>query len=160
MWAIWVAVAGIALASFYALLPESHLSSVPPDMSSELAGDMSEYRNELENYVIANHSASGAVPENLFAIPGANGNWNFTSQRWQNYVISGVVVVYPSTANIAPLPAGFVGAMLEQSGYSVEAGTTQNGYIYNATNTGGYVPLPAGMPSLPDGTPVWLAQVF
>ncbi|MGH8782919.1 type IV pilus biogenesis protein PilM [Paraburkholderia sp.] len=156
MWAIWVLIAGAALASFYALLPDAHLSGPPPDMPAALAGDMATYRSQLENYVINNHTANGVVPQNVFV---HSGNWNYTSLRWQNYVNNGIVVVYPSTS-VAPLPTGFLGAMLKQASYSVEAGASQNGQIINPANTSGNVSLPAGMPPLPDGTPVWIAQVF
>ncbi len=155
MWAIWVLIAGAALASFYALLPDAHLSGPPPDMPAALAGDMATYRGQLENYVSQNPSANGAVPQSLFVHPA---NWNYTSLRWQNYVNNKIMVVYPATG-VAPLPAGFLGAMLKQAGNSVEAGASQNGQIINPLNTGGNVELPAGMPPLSDGTPVWIAEV-
>lgn len=158
MWALWVSVVGMALVSFYALLPDSHLNAPPPDMAAALAGDMAAYRSQLENYVTNNPTANGVVPESLFAQPNAS-NWTLTSQHWQNYVNSGIIVVYPATGK-APLPPDFVGAMLVQSGNSIEAGAAQNGQIVNPTNTGLAISLPAGMPPLSDGTPVWIAQVL
>lgn len=155
MWAIWIMIAGAALASFYALLPDANLAGPPPDMPAALAGDMATYRSQLENYVLKNPGVVGAVSQTLFVQPA---NWNYTSSRWQNYVNNKVLVVYPAAGGL-PLPPGFLGAMLKQAGYSVEAGSSQSGQIVNPLNNGGNVALPAGMPPLTDGTPVWIAQV-
>ncbi|MFM0289857.1 type IV pilus biogenesis protein PilM [Paraburkholderia megapolitana] len=156
MWALWIAVVAAALISFYALLPNSNVNAVPPDMPAALAGDMASYREQLDNYVYNHHTAAGAVPQSAFA---HTGNWNYTSTRWQNYVNNGIVVVYPAAGG-PPLPAGFLGALLQQAGYSVEAGSVLDKQIVNPQNTGGNVMLPTGMPPLTDGTPVWIAQVF
>jgi hypothetical protein len=112
MWALWVSVVGMALVSFYALLPDSHLNAPPPDMAAALAGDMAAYRSQLETYVSNNLGANGAVPESAFV---QSSNWQLTSQHWQNYVNGGIIVVYPA-AGKAPLPPDFVGAMLQQAG--------------------------------------------
>lgn len=156
MLALWISVAGVALIAFYALLPDSNLDAAPFNTAVALANDMAIYRNQLDQYVAAHPTAGGAVQEQAFA---HTGNWSYTSLRWQNYVYNGIVVVYPATGAI-PLPAGFLGALLSQSGYSVEAGATQDGQIVNPLNAGSNVPLPPGMPALSNGTPVWISQVF
>ncbi len=157
MWAMWMAIVGASVISFYALLPDSHMLTTPPDMCAQLAGDMAAYRAMLETYVQAHPTASGYVPEsNFIQAP----DWSFSSQRWQNYVSNGTVVVYPAQQGVVALPLGFTGAMLEQAGYSVEAGLAENGQIVNPLNSEGNVTLPGGMPAISNGTPVWLAQSF
>ncbi|MBN3849565.1 MULTISPECIES: hypothetical protein [Burkholderiaceae] len=94
MWVIWALIAGTALASFYALLPDAHLGAPSPDMPTVLAGDIATHRSELEDYVVESKPPAGVVPQGVFVHAG---NWNYTSLRWQNYVNNGIVVVYPST---------------------------------------------------------------
>jgi hypothetical protein len=156
MWAIWITVVAATLVGFYALAPTSNVLSGPPDMSAALASDMALYRNLLDSYVASHPSANGVVAQSAFI---QNTNWNYAPQRWQNYVVNGIVVVYPAGGG-SPLPAGFAAALLQQAQYSVEAGVVQSGQIVAAINAGSGIALPGGVPAISDGTPIWIAEVF
>ena len=159
MWAIWITVVAAALAGFYALQPETHITAGPPDMALALAGDMALYRDLLEHSVAAHPAANGAIPPGAFA---QTGNWTYTPQRWENYVVNGIVLVYPASG-ASPLPANFAAALTTQAHHSIEAGVVENGQIVTGSNAGDMangLALPGGLPQLSNGTPVWIAQVF
>ncbi len=156
MWAIWIAVAGAALAGFYAMTPTSNVANGPPDMSLALAGDMALYRDQLDRFVASHPTANGAIAPAEFV---QNSDWTYTPQRWQNFVVNGVVIVYPALGGV-PLPSSFAAALQVQAQNSVEAGVVRNGQIVNPMDTGNGITLPAGLPSISNGTPIWIAQVF
>lgn len=121
--------------------------------TQSLALNMAEYRQSVIDYVLAHPSFQGRVsanqlPSSAHYAPNA---------LWQNYVQGNTVVVYATS----PVSLELIADIARLSQGSVLAGSAQNGNEVPPGDSSVAIPLPAAIAaSIPNGEPVWLAQVY
>lgn len=155
---IWI-VAGLGmLAGGYALL-DFQSTPVPQGPSSmALAMNMSEYRDAVVAFALANPSYTGSVPAASLApyLGASNAN-----PVWRNYVqpnagyAGSLVVVYATSASATAAIVGMEQLAQGSAMAGVALGT-------NIVSPGGpAVALPAVLANaIPNGMPVWMAQAY
>ncbi|HEY4350800.1 MAG TPA: type IV pilus biogenesis protein PilM [Paraburkholderia sp.] len=158
MIAIWIAVACGALGGVYALIDAGYLQATPVAATFTLAQGMSVYRTALITYARSHPEFEGSVPAQTLQPLLAP---NPVDPLWQNYVSpntsapGSLVVVYATSASAAPAIAGIE----TLAGGSAFAGVALNGAVLSPGNLA--VPLPTALASaVPNGAPVWMAQVY
>ncbi|WP_206956703.1 type IV pilus biogenesis protein PilM [Trinickia acidisoli] len=136
----------------YETFADEQMNVVSTTSTQALALNLAAYRQTVIAYVLANPSFQGAVQTNQLT-PTANYTPN---AMWQGYVQNGMVVVYTTSA-VSPQ---LVVDMSELAQGSVLAGRALNGSEVPPTDPTIAVTLPSGIASaIPNGSPVWLAQV-
>lgn len=138
----------------YETFADEQMNVVSTTVSTQaLALNMAAYRQSVIAYVMAHPSFQGAVQDNQLT-PAANYAPN---PIWQGYVQNNMVVVYTTSA-VSPQ---LVSEMSKLAQGSVFAGRALNGTEVPPTDSTIAVPLPAGVAgSIPNGSPVWLAQAY
>jgi hypothetical protein len=158
MYLIWIAVTFAMLTGGYALVSAQTAPTTPSPSTMNLAMNLSQYRQAVAAFAVANPSFSGSVPAGSLQPFLAS---TTPDSGWRNYVspnadyAGSLVVVYgasQSTASVVP--------DIEQLAQgSAMAGIAFNQTVVSPGNTP--VPLPSGLAgSVPDGVPVWMAQAY
>ncbi|GAB7524106.1 type IV pilus biogenesis protein PilM [Paraburkholderia sp. 2C] len=158
MYLFWIAVTFGMLAGGYALVSAETAPSTPSVSTQNLAMNMSQYRQAVVAFAVANPGFSGSVP------PGSLQPYLASSTPdpvWRNYVApdadyaGSLVVIYAASAS-----AGSVVPEIEQ----LAQGSALAGVAFNQTVVSpGNLPvaLPDGVAgSVPNGVPVWMAQAY
>jgi hypothetical protein len=135
-----------------------YVQATPTLASASLAQSMAAYRQAAIRFALANPQTSGAVSADALIPYLAAGT---ASPLWRVYVtpnaeVAGsTVVVYTTSASAAPAITG-----IEQLAFhSAFAGVASNGSVVSPGNAA--VALPAGIAAtVPNGTPVWIAQAY
>lgn len=159
MYAIAIFMFFAALLALYETRGEQQMMPAIYASSSSLAENMGQYRQSVINYVYANPTFQGAVSSTQLQTTAVSG---FTANPlWSNYVQGNTVVVWASSSPTYPITSQI--AQLAQG--SVYAGTALNGfevpYDEPASAPTLQIALPAAVAgSIPNGVPVWLAQVY
>lgn len=146
------AVLAMLIAGYETFVGEQ-MDVVTTTSTQALALNMAAYRQMVINYAMTHPAFDGAVQSNQLT-PVANYSPN---AMWQNYVQNHTVVVY-TTSNVSP---EIVTEISQLALGSVFAGRAFNGREIPPSNVSIAIPLPAGIAaSIPNGSPVWLAQVY
>ena len=154
MYALAIVAIFAALIAAYTTLTDSQMAFVPAASAQALALNMGEYRQAVIDYVLqVDPGFQGSVPAaKLSAVA------NYTpNPLWANYVQGNMVVVYATSQPSSDVVSDI--ATLAQG--SVMAGSAVNGSEVSPGDPTLAIPLPAAIAAaVPNGTPVWLAQVY
>jgi hypothetical protein len=158
MYMIWVVTAFAMLAGAYALLDNQSAPLPQGPSSMALAMNMSEYRQAVVAFALANPSFTGSVPATSLQPYLGSSKPN---TMWQNYVqpntgyAGSLVVVYASSAAATAAVLG----MEQLAQGSALAGVALGANIMSPGNPA--VPLPSALANaIPNGMPVWMAQAY
>jgi hypothetical protein len=154
MYAIAVVAICAALIAAYTTLTDAQMAFVPAASAQALALNMGEYRQAVIDYVLqAGPGFQGSVPA---AKLSAVANY-MPNPLWANYVQGNLVVVYATSMPSSEVVSDI--ATLAQG--SVLAGSALNGSEVSPGDATPAIPLPAAIAAaVPNGAPVWLAQVY
>lgn len=167
MAAIWIALTLAVTAGVYTLVDARYLQATPALASASLSQSMAAYRQAGIAYALDNPQASGvvsaaALAPYLAALAASMGSAaNPAGAPWTVYVVPNVsvvgsiVVVFTTSTATAAAIAG-----IEQLAFgSALAGVAYAGTVVSPGNVP--VPLPGAIAAtVPNGTPVWIAQAY
>jgi hypothetical protein len=163
MWAVLIVVFAVALGGWYGWPAEHGREAVVRQQASEDAGSMGIYREAVIAYFKANNVTDTSVSLADLKLAGVLPAWSrladgATAAAWTNYRdTAGQIYIFPAAAGARPI----VAELLALSRNSLNVG------VYRAADhslvspvDGTRIALPSlGAAVIPDGAPVWLAQV-
>lgn len=150
----------IAVFALFAMLVAGYETFVGEQMrvvtttsTQALALNMAAYRESVIDYVQTHPGFQGTVQAGQLT---STAHYK-PNPIWQSYVANSMVVVYTTSA-VSPR---LVVEMSQLAQGSVFAGRALNGNEVPPTDSTIAIPLPGGIAgSIPNGSPVWLAQVY
>jgi hypothetical protein len=162
MWAVLIVVFAVALGGWYGWPAEHGREAVVRQQASEDAGSMGIYREAVIAYFKANNVTDTSVSLADLKLAGVLPAWSKLATSptvaWTNYRDgAGQIYIFPAAAGARPI----VAELLALSRNSLNVG------VYRAADhslvspvDGTRIALPSlGAAVIPDGAPVWLAQV-